>query len=937
MKQKFKFLVTFLSLLVVMFYLFSLKINISAYENIVLSSSDFNEESILIDPETSTGTGNFGGILHLKATVPMANTDALAIRIKNLTDVAYDINTLYLQGTNNFSYSLMKSTIKFVSINGQISTFVSGEGGRNTKIPANFDGLMVIDYNQLVCIKKGGSSYYWTSKTDDFKLLKGSTDDSLNYPSVDLSYLSIYFNKVAQNALENELLLSDVYTLTYDNDEVNYTKYPNSFKIEDNTLEAQNIKLSNYPITKAKYTFEINSIVGTYDSSINLNISDNYYELGYGYSLELNYTLLNNSVLSAILLDGSPQTVIKNMNKEESTHIVNFITISPYQYTIDGDTIISLENMDGIYVDVNNSLGETINYQFIMKGTDNTTYTASSSGNGIFIKDDGINYYGNVFSIPVDFTGKIFIPFNVEAKGAYGVVNNLCFDKNKPSEVLSTIALSYLTTDIITKEALETVFSNWQFGQKPVLSVPTDVNLEQSLIGGMTFKLDNDWLNNFNPVPYVFVEPKQIISLDNYGLAFRIKNSSDTNITLRAYLNGSNNAIYVPVVNVRYTLVSLTNEVEYKLDKNNRNMVIPADFDGTLIINLNDYVTDNLSVVKGSNVVRENINLSGIRFYINAYEDANLLIGKNIGVLNYENEVTLFDEITLDNTTSFSITNNNVKITPIINSIQENNLEVIHNLDSIEGIIEINKTKLLIGDVLMIKTLGDYLITSINLNDVELVRSEDDYYYYLIEENADLVLELSIVEKVSLVFEYDKDYVVLSHDEENKYFNKGVEVSFSLSSVTGYEIILVKNGDTILTGVDGVYTILLNESASILINHQAIVYNITYVLDDGVNSLTNVDNYTIEDQFVLTEATKEGYTFKRWYTIDENNQKVDVLRINKGTTGNKTFYAEFEKINEIVDPKPTPKKGCVGKEYVSFTSLLLIASMFYLVVRRKKY
>lgn len=68
-------------------------------------------------------------------------------------------------------------------------------------------------------------------------------------------------------------------------------------------------------------------------------------------------------------------------------------------------------------------------------------------------------------------------------------------------------------------------------------------------------------------------------------------------------------------------------------------------------------------------------------------------------------------------------------------------------------------------------------------------------------------------------------------------------------------------------------------------------YYITYNLDGGSNSTSNPLTYTIEDNITLADPTKQGYTFKGWYS--DPNFTTRVTKISK-QTGNITLYAKYE-------------------------------------------
>ncbi len=80
---------------------------------------------------------------------------------------------------------------------------------------------------------------------------------------------------------------------------------------------------------------------------------------------------------------------------------------------------------------------------------------------------------------------------------------------------------------------------------------------------------------------------------------------------------------------------------------------------------------------------------------------------------------------------------------------------------------------------------------------------------------------------------------------------------------------------------------------------EAISYTITYDLDGGKNHTDNPANYTIETETItLKPAVKKEYIFKGWYDNAEFTGSP-VTCIEKGSTGNKTFWAKW-KINEYM-------------------------------------
>ena len=96
-------------------------------------------------------------------------------------------------------------------------------------------------------------------------------------------------------------------------------------------------------------------------------------------------------------------------------------------------------------------------------------------------------------------------------------------------------------------------------------------------------------------------------------------------------------------------------------------------------------------------------------------------------------------------------------------------------------------------------------------------------------------------------------------------------------------------------------------------------YTITYNLDGGsVNS--NPTTYTIEtNDITLNNPTKTGYTFKGW-TGSNGTTAQTTVKIAKGSTGNKTYTANWEEIREISDVI-TSKEYTVNEEKLTVSRI----------------
>lgn len=68
-------------------------------------------------------------------------------------------------------------------------------------------------------------------------------------------------------------------------------------------------------------------------------------------------------------------------------------------------------------------------------------------------------------------------------------------------------------------------------------------------------------------------------------------------------------------------------------------------------------------------------------------------------------------------------------------------------------------------------------------------------------------------------------------------------------------------------------------------------YNVTYVLNDGINHASNLSTFTILDTFTYADPTKDGFLFGGWYSDQAFTQKVMTLPL--GTASHVTVYAQW--------------------------------------------
>ena len=106
----------------------------------------------------------------------------------------------------------------------------------------------------------------------------------------------------------------------------------------------------------------------------------------------------------------------------------------------------------------------------------------------------------------------------------------------------------------------------------------------------------------------------------------------------------------------------------------------------------------------------------------------------------------------------------------------------------------------------------------------------------------------------------------------------------------GYALVTVKVTDK----VTGQY-VNYNFSFEVLTN-----YDITYVLDEGINNEENPSFYIANQKdVVLKEPTKVGYTFKGWYEDEEFTKPISVIDVDRKE--NITLYANWDAIKYSIE------------------------------------
>ena len=138
-----------------------------------------------------------------------------------------------------------------------------------------------------------------------------------------------------------------------------------------------------------------------------------------------------------------------------------------------------------------------------------------------------------------------------------------------------------------------------------------------------------------------------------------------------------------------------------------------------------------------------------------------------------------------------------------------------------------------------------------------------------------------------------------SYDVETETFtlNNPTKDGYTFSGWTGTSLDAAAQTVTITKGSTG--------NRNYTANFTPTTYTLTYNLDGGTATQQNPATYTIETEtFKLNNPTKDGYNFTGWTSENNSTPSLEVS-ISKGSTGNKTFTAVYEKIQT---PVPSEQK-----------------------------
>ncbi len=170
---------------------------------------------------------------------------------------------------------------------------------------------------------------------------------------------------------------------------------------------------------------------------------------------------------------------------------------------------------------------------------------------------------------------------------------------------------------------------------------------------------------------------------------------------------------------------------------------------------------------------------------------------------------------------------------------------------------------------------------------VALEEGDNTYYLLVTNGNEQKLYTVTIRRRPIFTVEFNTNG---GTSVETLYIEEGSTIEMQQTSKTGYTFNCWTSNNS---QIEFPYKVKKNES--FVAKWTPVSYTIEYNLKNGTNNAENVSNYTIEQNVILNNPTRDYYLFDGWYE-SESFEGASVLKIAQGTTGNKTFYAKWTPI-----------------------------------------
>ena len=187
-----------------------------------------------------------------------------------------------------------------------------------------------------------------------------------------------------------------------------------------------------------------------------------------------------------------------------------------------------------------------------------------------------------------------------------------------------------------------------------------------------------------------------------------------------------------------------------------------------------------------------------------------------------------------------------------------------------------------------------------NNNEQNAYLATESFQAYLAAEDIDFyVVKTSDGQIVSPSKEllYDVEYnTIFGNAPEKKSLKNGSQLDESMLPELSKEHYIFNGWYAGNTKITSGYR--LSSNLTLTAKWTPVNYSITYNLSGGTNNINNPRVYTVEDEVVFENPTKNGYEFDGWYTDSEFTNEITQIRT--GSSGAITLYSKWTPINYTI-------------------------------------
>ena len=202
------------------------------------------------------------------------------------------------------------------------------------------------------------------------------------------------------------------------------------------------------------------------------------------------------------------------------------------------------------------------------------------------------------------------------------------------------------------------------------------------------------------------------------------------------------------------------------------------------------------------------------------------------------------------------------------------------------------------GEALAVKTVE--WGTKLSEDDIAEIEAEGWVFkgWKIGETNTYATTETTVTDNLTLIADWSIAKITISYETVHgtapvaQIVDYGTTLTEYLAEIeaAGYDF-----DGWLVAGKAAVAETTLTADITLTASWTAKTYSITYYGVENAANPNDVDEYTIEsDPITLADASKDGYTFKGWFTTETFDEGTVATVIAKGSTGDKEFWAKWE-------------------------------------------